>query len=122
MFLLLPPHIPASQPSRRLRPATALGPTACTHAWLAAATSANKNHCGYRTDLPPCARCSASLLHACLTALLPADQARDFIKQALRKDPSQRPTVHMLLRHPWLRAYQVGPGGVSIDCTCMFCS
>lgn len=35
-----------------------------------------------------------------------SDQARDFIRQALQRDPSKRPTVHALLRHPWLKAYQ----------------
>ncbi|PSC71935.1 aurora other [Micractinium conductrix] len=35
-----------------------------------------------------------------------SDEARDFIRQALQKDPSKRPTVQALLRHPWLRAYQ----------------
>lgn len=53
----------------------------------------------------PCLLCCVTI--SCHTACLPADHARDFIKQALRKDPAQRPTVHMLLRHPWLRAYQV---------------
>ncbi|KAI3438488.1 hypothetical protein D9Q98_000916 [Chlorella vulgaris] len=35
-----------------------------------------------------------------------SDQARGFIAAALKKDPSQRPSVHQLLRHPWLRTYQ----------------
>lgn len=39
-----------------------------------------------------------------------SDQAKGFIRQALKKDPSQRPTVHQMLRHPWLRTYQVGRG------------
>ncbi|EFN57657.1 hypothetical protein CHLNCDRAFT_11382, partial [Chlorella variabilis] len=34
-----------------------------------------------------------------------SDQAKGFIRQALKKDPSQRPTVHQMLRHPWLRTY-----------------
>ena len=29
----------------------------------------------------------------------------DFIKQCLLKDPDQRPSVHDLLRHPWLNQY-----------------
>ncbi len=36
------------------------------------------------------------------------EPARDFIRAALNKDASKRPTMHQLLRHNWLRAYQVG--------------
>jgi aurora kinase len=36
-----------------------------------------------------------------------SDQAKTFIRAALKKDPAQRPTVHQMLRHPWLRTYQV---------------
>lgn len=37
-----------------------------------------------------------------------AEPARDFIRAALNKDAARRPTMHQLLRHSWLRAYQVG--------------
>lgn len=37
-----------------------------------------------------------------------SNEAKAFIRAALKKEPAQRPSVHQLLRHPWLRAYQVG--------------
>lgn len=36
-----------------------------------------------------------------------SQHARDFVSQCLRKDPSHRPTVPQLLRHPWISFYQV---------------
>lgn len=46
---------------------------------------------------------------------LQAEPARDFIRAALNKDASKRPTMHQLLRHNWLRAYQVGQRSLSRD-------
>jgi serine/threonine protein kinase len=36
-----------------------------------------------------------------------SDQAKDFVSQCLRKEASQRPSVMQLLRHPWVKTYQV---------------
>ena len=96
-------RIPVPLPCHNLR--IAVGPTAApTPDQLAIAGTAKAS-----TYLLCVLWCVTMLPHCCPTACLTAaaDQARDFIKQALRKDPYQRPTVHMLLRHPWLRAYQV---------------
>lgn len=37
-----------------------------------------------------------------------SENARDFVSQCLRKEPGERPTVLQLLRHPWVRTFQVG--------------
>lgn len=33
---------------------------------------------------------------------------KDFLCQCLRKEPGERPTVAQLLKHPWIRAAQLG--------------